>query len=124
MVESENHLEPERDSSVEELRKEIQSLRASFSTALLLLIVFSFGVNFYLFRQVTILRTQELRVNAALAEWSPGGTKQVVALQTWAYFVEFAKTHPDFQPLINKYGPSFNTNQARPAAAVPAPAKK
>jgi hypothetical protein len=124
MSESENQFEPRTDSGVEELRSELHALRGSFSTALVLLLVFSFCVNVFLFRQVSDLSARAKQATALVAGWSPGGAEQNLAIETWSRLTEFSKTHQDFMPIINKYSPFFNTTPTKPASPAPAAPKK
>jgi hypothetical protein len=122
MSEFGNPYEPGSEPTLEELRKEVQALRGSFSTALVLLFVFSFCVNIFLFRQVSILSAEANQASALVAGWAPGGASQNLAIETWARLTDFSKTHQDFLPIINKYSQFFNARP--PSPATPAAPKK
>jgi len=95
---------------VEELRSEVQSLRTILSCSLLLLFVFSFCVNIFLFRQTSMVSGQLAQVNQLLSAWASGGPAQAQAIDFWGKLNEFAKTHPDFTPIINKYSSYINVH--------------
>jgi hypothetical protein len=117
--------EPAREPTLEELRKELQALRGSFSTALVLLLVFSVCVNIFIWHQVSNFNAQVSQANVAVANWAIGGAAQVKALEVWARLTDFSKTHQDFQPIINKYSQFFNAHQPAPTPTVaPVPPKK
>jgi len=118
MNESEHQIEPRGESEVAELRGELQALRGSFSTALALLFVFSFCMNVFLFRQVSVLSAQAKQATALVNGWVPGGSSYNLAIETWAKLTEFSKTHADFMPIITKYGQFFNSRPGTPAAPV------
>jgi Ni,Fe-hydrogenase I cytochrome b subunit len=109
---SENTFEPKADSSVEGLRNELQALRAVVSFALVLMFVFSICVNIFLFRQATTLGGQVANAqNMVSAFESAGGGAQVVDI--WNKLNDYARTHPDFQPVINKYKPFFDAHMKK-----------
>jgi hypothetical protein len=105
---------------LEELRGEVRSLRMILSCALLLVFIFSFCVNIFLFRQTRMVSAQLAQDNQLINLWTKGGPAQAQAFDFWNKLNDFAKTHPDFMPIINKYSPAF---EVHPAPA-PAPKKK
>jgi hypothetical protein len=106
---SDNISEARSESEVEGLRNEVQTLRAVVSFALLLMFVFSICVNIFLFRQTTSLSGQvENAQNAVTAFETAGGGAQVVDI--WGKLNDYARTHPDFQPIITKYKPFFDAH--------------
>ncbi len=106
---SDNISEPRSESEVESLRSEVLALRMVVSFALLLVFVFSICVNIFLFRQTTSLGGQVANAQNAVTTFeTAGGGAQVVDI--WAKLNDYARTHPDFQPIINKYKPFFDAN--------------
>ena len=97
-------------SSVEELRSEVQSLRTILSCSLLLIFVFSFCVNIFLFRQTSMVSGQLAQANQLISAWANGGPAQAQAIDFWSKLNDFARTHPDFMPIINKYSPYINVH--------------
>lgn len=105
------------ESSNENVRAEVQSLRAMLSVALLLLFIFSFCVNVFLFRQVTAVSAQLAQAQQLVANFQKGGGYTQGA-ELLSRLNEYARTHPDFAPILQKYNFHITTT------GTPAPAKK
>jgi len=106
---SENTIEPRAESSVESLRNEVQTLRAILAFSVLLLFVFSVCVNIFLMHQTSALSRQVQQAQAAVSTFeTAGGGAQVVDI--WTKLNDYSRTHPDFQPIINKYTPFFTAH--------------
>jgi hypothetical protein len=96
MNESENKFETSAPAG-EDLRAEVQSLRSMLSFTLLLAFVFSFFVFVY-------LRSQNSQLNAQLAnQESALNAAQPMAAELLGKLSDYAKTHPDYQPIFQKY---------------------
>jgi glutamate/tyrosine decarboxylase-like PLP-dependent enzyme len=98
--------------ALQTLRDEVRTLRSLFSAAAMALLLLSFGINAYLYYQDRILR-QELDTAKKMAQEfetvrRPMVNTFITRLQ------EFARSHPDIKPILDKYG-------IRPAASAPAP---
>ena len=110
MNESETKTEPAQDFAVEDLQDEVQGLRTLMSVSLIVIIVFSFCVNWYLFKQDRIVqgRIDQDRQTA--------GALQTGIVAFWNDLNEYGKAHPDFAPVLEKYRALFATNAPAPAA--------
>jgi hypothetical protein len=108
-----------------DLRAEFDQLRHLVVSVLILVIVMSGTFNLYLWRQWQTTRKD-------LAGFRPQATQILVGYQkvrgpAMGDFVkklaEYAQSHPDFSPVLAKYGirPASATN-APPASPTPAPA--
>ncbi|MDB6023635.1 MAG: hypothetical protein JWQ04_3492 [Pedosphaera sp.] len=100
----------------EGLREEVQSLRTMFSCTLLLLFVFSFCVNVFLYRQSSALGSQVGEAQQMVSGFRNGGAAQVIDL--WTKLNDYAKTHPDYAPVIQKYSQFINIRTNGSSAAV------
>lgn len=105
------------ESSNENLRADVQSLRTMLSVALLLLFIFSFCVNVFLFRQVKAITAQVAQAQQLVESFQKGGGFTQGA-ELVSRLNEYARTHPDFAPIMQKY--SFHITPT----GAPAPAKK
>ena len=105
--------------SGEALQAQLQNLRALFAAALMALLLLNVAVNIYLFRQFWMMRNDVQMTNSFLQDYQknkePLLNRLVAGLQT------FARNHPDFTPILEKYGikPSA-TGQASLPAPLPA----
>jgi hypothetical protein len=113
MDETEPMLEPTAESRVETLQGELQALRTLVTISLILLIVFSFCVNVFLFRQVAMARAQVTQ-----AELFIQGFNTTEVADFWNKLSDFSRTHPDFAPIWAKYKDLINIrpNQAATGA--------
>jgi len=96
------------ESGVEGLRSEVQSLRAILSCSLLLIFIFSMCVNIFLFRQTNMVSNQFAQANQLITAWANGGPAQAQAIDFWKKLNDYARVHPDFMPIINKYSQYIN----------------
>ena len=92
------------DSSVEQLREQVKSLQVLLSGVLVILILFGFCLNVYFFRDISLENRSLALSEKALAEH---GFNMTQAADFWTKLKEFAKTHPDFAPIVAKYNISF-----------------
>jgi hypothetical protein len=106
MSEPENPIETGADSGVEALRNEVQTLRAVVSFAVLLMFVFSVCVNVFLFRQATAVSGQAAQAEAVVSNFDNMSGQ---ATDFWLKLNDYARTHPDFQPIIAKYSQLIGT---------------
>jgi hypothetical protein len=88
---------------VVELQEDLHSLRTLLSASLILMIVFSTVVDFFLLKQVSSLRAQ-----TALFEAASNSFNTPKAIDYWNHLAAYARTHPDFAPIINQFGPVLN----------------
>lgn len=79
----------------------LSSLRNSFHVVLVMLILMGIGLNIFLFRQVAMARRQSSEAAEYVANYQkttePAIARFISQLQT------YAKTHPDFAPILAKY---------------------
>jgi hypothetical protein len=95
MNEVENDL-PEENGS-QDLQGEVASLRQQVWTLLVLMLVVSGTFSIYLMREVTYAR-KDLDAEIQLIDQSKGMDQFVQRLG------EYSRTHPDFVPILTKYG--------------------
>ena len=109
------------ESEIKEFRGEVQSLRGLVTVGLLAFFIFSLPVNFFFWKQSRALSAQVQMARASINGYKNGGATTI--LEFWARLKEYSTTHPDFQPIINKYGEYFATSKVpTPAAPAPVPA--
>jgi hypothetical protein len=92
----------EGSASQRELREELTRLRSLLNTTLLATLLLSVAVNAFLLYQYRIIRAEldgarKLTQEFQTAKW-PLVNKLVAGLQS------FSQTHPDFTPILDKYG--------------------
>jgi hypothetical protein len=110
-----------------ELMDQIVALRHQVFTLLLALVVVSGTLTVYLYRQASVtgkdiaaIKPQATKIIQAFSQNRVGMENFVKQLSAYGY------THPDFQPILKKYGivPQPATTPATPAApAAPAAPK-
>ncbi|HEX3798426.1 MAG TPA: hypothetical protein VH413_06960 [Verrucomicrobiae bacterium] len=109
---SENTFESPSGSEAESLRSEVQSLRTVISFSLLLMFILSVCVNIFLFRQVKLMDVQVANEQAVVNTFeTAGGGVQVVEI--WMKLNDYARTHPDFAPIVAKYKPFFDAHMKK-----------
>lgn len=102
-------VEPDMASSLASVRFLIQCLLAG-------LIVMSLGLNIFILRQVTIVNRQARELRQGIQDYQ---TNHVPVMNKFlADLQAFAKTHPDFAPVLGKYSRPAST---QPKLAVPPP---
>jgi hypothetical protein len=99
--------------ALQTLRDEVRTLRSLFSVAVTALLLLSFGINAYLYYQDRILR-RELDATKKMAQEFET-VKRPMVNTFITRLQEFARSHPDINPILEKYG-------IKPAATAPAPA--
>ena len=94
------------DGGNEELRDELQSLRTLISAALVLLIVSCVCLDLYLSMRVRDEKAGANQIAIAARNFGAG------AGEFWNKLMEYSKTHPDFNPIIDKWkaNVTINTN--------------
>lgn len=110
MNEPESKLEGMDDSGKADVREDVQSLKTVLNLALLLIFILSFCLNLILWDQVRALSNQSRETQQALAVFENG------ALQIWTSLNDYAKTHPDYAPIIEKYRKFISVPTNAPAA--------
>ena len=99
--------------ALQTLRDEVRTLRSLFRASALALILLSFAINAYLYYQDRIVR-RELEAAKRIAQEFETVKRPVIGT-----FInrlqEFSRSHPDINPILDKYG-------IRPAASAQTPA--
>ena len=102
----------------ESLADAVATLRVQFQAALIIMIMLSGALDLYLLRQYTSLRKEvaalEPQVGQMLADYQRVSVPLINSFL--GKLTEYAKTHPDFQPILTKY----NVQAAAPATPQPA----
>lgn len=129
-------LEPApRYSSAPGLQEQLDALQRTVVIALVLMIILSGALNLFLLRQVKFSRTDLANTKPQATALINDYTKAMPMMNEFVNRVrEYGRTHPDYMPILVKYGVvTTGTNQApgvlspvpKPAAPVPTvPAKK
>jgi hypothetical protein len=86
-----------------ELREEVQALRSWLCAALIMIIVFGFSANLFLFKQVRMVGNEVNTANDAIKNFNTPK-----AIDFWNRLVQYSHQHPDFAPIVSKYGPYLN----------------
>jgi len=98
--------------ALQTLRDEVRTLRSLFSVATMALLLLSFGINAYLYYQDRTLRRELDAAKKMAQEFETVRRPMVSTFIT--RLQDFARSHPDINPILDKYG-------IRPAASAPAP---
>jgi hypothetical protein len=98
----------------------LTTLQLQLQATLIILIMLSGALNLYLYRQFSTLRKEVAAIEPQVAQLNDGYQRATVPLKNkfLSLLTDYTKTHPDFQPIMDKYG-----IQAAPTAAVPAAAR-
>jgi hypothetical protein len=107
------------DATVESLERQLQSLRKLFVIALTILLVISGSVMIFLWGQKRILNSQLRDARKFVDDYE----------KTTAPFLgnfvnnlnAYAKTHPDLNPILDKYNLRPAASNVPPPVAAPAP---
>jgi hypothetical protein len=105
-----------------ELMDQIVALRHQVFTLLLALVVVSGTLTVYLYRQssttgkdIAAIKPQAIKIIQEFTQNRAGMENFVKQLSVYGY------THPDFQPILKKYGIKPQSAAAAAAAAAPKP---
>ena len=99
--------------ALQAVRDEVRTLRTQFSVAAMALLLLSFGINAYLYYQDRILR-KELDAAKKMAQEFDSVKRPMISTFV-SRLQDFARSHPDINPILDKYG-------IRPTPSAPAPA--
>ena len=99
-------------SALQTLQNEVRTLRSLFSAATMALLLLSFGINAFLYYQDRIVR-KELTAAKKMAQEFETVRRPMISMFV-ARLQDFARSHPDINPILDKYG-------IRPAASASAP---
>lgn len=95
----------------------LASLRLQFQATLIILIMISGALDLYLLRQYTTTRKEVAAFEQIVGQMITNYQQATVPLANkfLGQLTEYAKTHPDFQPVLRRYN-------VQPASGVMAPA--
>jgi hypothetical protein len=91
---------------VAELQEDVNSLRMLLSWALILLIVFCGSTDLYLLKQVSSVQIQ-IKVAQDYLDAETRTFNTAAAIETWNRLVAYARTHPEYAAVLNKYRPAL-----------------
>jgi hypothetical protein len=114
MTESLEPIEPAAADSTSShaLQQQIRNLQALVVATLMAGLLLSAGVNIFLFRQVSMVR-KDLEASQRIVDDYEANKKQLISTFI-GRLQEYGQNHPDFQPILQKYG-------IPPAPAVQSP---
>jgi hypothetical protein len=116
---TENTLQSSSDSAVKDLQAQVRSLRLLLITTLALVFMFSACVNLFLAHQSRMAKAQADEAEKIVAQFNSFGAPW--ANDFWNKLLAYSKTHPDFNPIIEKYRPYIT---APPPGSTTNPAPK
>lgn len=115
MNETENKFGGSADGGSEELRNELHSLRTLMSAALVLLIIFTACMDYFLSAQTTEMRKALYQDQQIMSNFQANSMR---AADFWKKLEEYAKTHPDFNPIIDKWKGTISIRTNAPPSKV------
>src|SRR5688572_33205769 len=114
---------PESSPSIESLTEEVRSLRLTTTIILAVLACVGAALTIYLYRQVTTMNRQVVDGKRFVNDFQSNAAPKI------SWFINnlqaFAKTNPDFNPILAKYNllpGAAPMTPARPVTPAPAPA--
>ena len=104
-----------------ELTDQIVALRHQVFTLLLALVVVSGTLTVYLYRQASITRKDVAAIKPQAMQIIRAFSENRVGMENFVkQLTAYGNTHPDFQPILRKYGIVPQTAPAPAAPAAPA----
>ncbi len=113
MNESETKFEGAAGGENQHVTGELQSLRTLVAAALVLLIIFTVSVDYYLSAQTSEMGKMLAQEQQAIRSFTAYSTR---AADFWVKLVEYSKTHSDFNMVIDKWKGSVSIHTNGPAA--------
>jgi len=106
-----------------DLASQVAALQRQIFTLLLALIVVSGTLTVYLYRQASVTRKDIESIRPQAEQIISSFNQNRAGMQAFVnQLVDYGRTHPDFQPILKKYGlgmaPATNA-PAKPATAPP-----
>ncbi|MDB6112802.1 MAG: hypothetical protein JWR69_4552 [Pedosphaera sp.] len=117
MNDSETNLGFAPDNTAADLQAEVQSLRSVVVGALLALVIIGISLNAFMMRQASMAGNQAAEAQKFVDEFNTVNIP--AAREFWSKLTDYSKTHPDFAPVMTKFGPFFQVPPTNPAAAAP-----
>src|SRR5260221_8415026 len=102
-----------------ELQEQVNSFRQLITTLLILMIVGSGTFTIFMYRQFQYSRIDATALRQIVYEYNNTNVPAIQDLRT--RLQDYARTHPDFGPLANKYGLLPPSTPAAPNSAAVAP---
>jgi hypothetical protein len=102
----------------------LTTLQLQLQATLFILIMLSGALNLYLYRQYSTLRKEAAAMEPQVVQLADGYQRATVPLvnKFLSQLTDYTKTHPDFQPILDKYRVQASPTSAVPANAQPAAA--
>ena len=91
---------------IAELQAEMSSLRMMLSWALILMVIFGCSLDLYLLKQVSALQIQ-MRIAQEVLDTETRNFNTAAAIETWNKLAAYARTHPEYAAILNKYRPAL-----------------
>lgn len=112
-------------SSAEDLTRVVAKLQVQLQAALVLMIMVTGALNLYLLRQYVALRKDVQRLAPQVGQMMEIYNKATVPLARvfLGHLAEYARQHPDFQPILDRYRIQVGPGTAAPPAGLQAPAQ-
>ncbi len=107
MDESENKFDERIEPMGGEWERELDSLRMQLSVALAVLVLFSCLVTAYFFKQFRMARAEAANTKL-IYQQNLDSFPTAQANDFLNKLSDYSKTHPDFQPIMDKYPPYFS----------------
>lgn len=108
-------------SNAQDLVEAVASLRVQLQATLILLIMITGALNIYLLRQYVALRKDVAILEPQVGQMMAVYDKVTIPLaRTFlGQLTEFARQHPDFQPILNRYQVQVLPGTGAPPASAP-----
>lgn len=112
-------------SSAEDLTRAVARLQTQLQAALVLMIMVTGALNLYLLRQYVALRKDVQRLEPQVGQMMDIYNKATVPLARvfLGHLADYARQHPDFQPILDRYRVQVGPGTGAPPAGTQAPAQ-
>ena len=100
---------PSSNDGARHLHVTVARMQKELQAGLAAVILLALGLNYFLFKEQSITQQQRMELEQVMNEYSSKGIPQMN--EVLAKFREYAKTHSDFRPVVERYFP-LSTNQA------------
>lgn len=101
------------------MRETVESLRSLFHATLMALVILAGSLAVFLLREVSLVRQQVHELDQFVATYE---TTTVPMMRDFrSHLIEFAKTNPDFAPILAKYFSPTNFSDSPKVMPAPEP---